>query len=178
MLFILNAILFVASSVNFSLRQKQKDLLPAPQPQRRHTKPSMQFFGNGFLKYKPVSPQNAFRVVKFNFVTKQKDALLIYGPDELSGLFTSFEIVDGKLVYRYNNGYGISENVYKSTKMVNDNIVHYVIKSRTNLQLDGKVIATFDELSQELGGNMVFVGGVPLGQKMASRYASPTVNPF
>ena len=122
------------------------------------------------MKYKPTFSINAFREVKFNFKTKQNNTLLLYGPDTLSDLFTSFEIVNGKLVFRFNNGYRPQDTVYTSTVSVNDGKVHAVVKSRTEFKLDDKIVASFDRQSQELSAAMLFIGGVPFGMKPQSRY--------
>ena len=125
------------------------------------------------MKYKPSIEQNAFREISFSFKTTKKNGLLLYGPDNFGdGLFTSFEIVDGQLVYQFNNGYGPKGSVdtFKSMATVNDGKVHSVVKSLTNLKLDGKVIASFDADSQELSAYLIYVGGVPFGEKLFSRY--------
>ena len=157
--------------------QKQVGLKPAAPPEKKSAEPSLQFFGDGYLKYKPRSEENVFREISFSFKTKQKNGLLLYSPyksDYFKNLFVSFEVVDGKLVYQFNNGYDKDKTsiIYKSPNDVNDGKVHSVVKSRTQFILDGKVIASFTRDSQELSSTTIFVGGVPFGEKLAARYGS------
>ena len=125
------------------------------------------------MKYKPSIEQNAFREISFSFRTTKKNGLLLYGRDNFGdGLFASFEIVGGLLVYQFNNGYVSKGSVdtFRSVSAVNDGKVHSVVKSLTDLKLDGKVVASFEADSQELSANMLYVGGVPFGEKLSSRY--------
>ena len=143
----------------------------------KSVKPSLQFFGDGYLKYKPNFKDNVFREVSFKFKTRQKNGLLLYSPynhDYFKNLFVSFEIVDGKLVYQYNNGYDSDKVsiIYTSPNDVNDGKVHSVVKSRTQFKLDGKVVKSFTMDSQELSATTIFIGGVPFGEKLAARYGS------
>ena len=154
-----------------SFTQSQANLKAAVPPETRSVEPSLQFFGDGFLKYAPLIKQNTFREISFSFKTSQKNGLLLYGPDSYDGLFTSFEVVNGELVYQYNNGYASKDAVFthKSGVMVDDGKVHSVVKSTTDLKIDGKVVAKFDAESQELSAIMLYIGGVPFGQKLQSR---------
>lgn len=150
--------------------QKQTGLIAAIPPEKVTSEGSLQFSGDGFLKYKLSFSTNAFREISFKFKTKQKNALLLFGEDqEFSRLHTSFEVVNGRLVYRFDPGYGKGEVVYTSKFMVNDGKVHSIVKTRTELKVDDVVMASFDQVSQELSARYLFIGGVPFGKKMPSR---------
>ena len=136
--------------------------------------PSLQFFGDGFLKYK-LRSDHIFRKVKFSFKTLQKDALLLYGPDLIAykELFISFELKNGHLIYRYNNGLTGGETVYSSEgKMspLNDGKVHAVVKRKDKFTIDGVLIAEFKSSTQDLSGEFAYIGGVPFGHVMRSRF--------
>ena len=116
---------------------------------------------------------NKFRRVKFNFRTLQKDGLLLYGPSEdLQGVFASFELKDGHLVYRYNSGEGDGNKMLSSKGILpplNDGVVHFVNKGRKTLKIDNVLIAEYTKSSQDLSAQFAYIGGVPFGQKMTAR---------
>ncbi len=139
----------------------------------------LQFSGDGFIKYRFDDGQNKFRKVSFTFRTVQKDALLLYGPStEFPGMFASFELKNGFLIYRYNSGDGSADMMVSSEGYLpplNDGKEHKVEKLRGSLKIDKIQIGEkFDKSTQSLSANYAFVGGVPFGEKMVTR----SVNSF
>ena len=153
--------------------QAQQNLDGAIQQKLQNPLPSLQFFGDGFMKYQFEDAEKRFRKVKFSFRTLQKDALLLYGIDnEYPKLFAAFELRNGALVYTFNNGLGKGEQVFSSEGKIpalNDGRKHDVAKEKKSLKVDGKSVATFNKESQDIGASLAFVGGVPFGTKMRSR---------
>ena len=125
------------------------------------------------MKYEFEDAYNKFRKVKFSFRTLQKDALLLYGVDnDYPQIFASFELKNGALVYRYNNGLGTGEQVVSSEGKIpalNDGRRHNVAKGKGSLKIDGKSVETYDKSSQDISASLAFVGGVPFGTNMRSR---------
>ncbi|CAH1790209.1 unnamed protein product [Owenia fusiformis] len=107
--------------------------------------------------------------IAFNFRTREPDGILFYQGSQTGTDFVVIELVDGKLFYRVNNGYGPISIEGKPVYRLDDNRWHYVRVTRPNarthnLQVDETnnkgTIRQSNEPIDLTTSDTIFIGGL------------------